>query len=182
MQKANSVIHEAGTSQHRRRLRVYHLIMWATKMLFRHQSCSTSRFWCLIKMLLLISLIRRQCWCPHLADLLCLKSRRPSVRDIGGRQVIDSVHVVFIVAGTFLIIVIIMESRIDYSWGVPHICATTVPNAREYVSKRQVIDIGIGRSPGINKINFYTENIDQSIAPSLHQSWQQFHSQMTNGK
>ena len=149
MQKANSVIHEAGPSQHRRRLKVYHLIMWGRKMLFRHQSCSTSRFWCLIKMLLLISLTRRH-WCPHLADLLCLKSWRPSVRDIGGGQVIDSVHVVFIVAGTFLIIVIIMESRIDYSWGVPHICATTVPNAREYVSLRQVIDIKIGRSPGTN--------------------------------
>ena len=52
------------------------------------------------------------------------------------------------------------------------ICATTVPNARDYVSKRQVIDIGIGRSPGINNINFNTENIDRSIAISLHQSWQ----------
>ena len=120
MQKANSVIHEAGPSQHRRRLKVYHLIMWGRKMLFRHQSCSTSRFWCLIKMLLLISLTRRH-WCPHLADLLCLKSRRPSVRDIGGRQVIDSVHVVIIVAGAFLIIVIIMEWTIDHSWGVPYV-------------------------------------------------------------
>ena len=44
------------------------------------------------------------------------------------------------------------------------ICATTVPDAREYVYKRQVIDIGLGRSPGISNINFNTENIDRSIA------------------
>ena len=49
------------------------------------------------------------------------------------------------------------------------ICATIVPDAREYVSNRQVIDIGICRPPGINNIN-----IDRSIAISLHQLWQRF--------
>ena len=181
MQKANSVIHEAGPSQHRRRLRVYHLIMWARNILFRHQSCSTSGFWCSLDHDVAVDISDKKTLVPTsrwFALSQVAASIRPWHRRAPGHWQRSCCH----------------HRCRRYSFHSHHhginnwlflrcsICATTVPDAREYVYKRQVIDIGLGRSPGISNINFNTENIDQSIALSLHQSWQQFHLQITNGE